>query len=56
VAIGALAFGAAGGLVGLGIGALAKSERWEEVSLDRLQVRIVSLRDGRFALGLSVRF
>jgi hypothetical protein len=51
-AVGGVAFGA----IGAGIGALAKTERWEEVPLDRLRVSIVPLRDGRFALGLSVRF
>ncbi len=56
VAVGAAAFGVTGALVGLGIGALLKSERWEEVPLDRLRVNIVPHRDGRFALGLSVAF
>ena len=55
-AVGAAAVGVAGALVGLGVGALIKSERWEEVPLDRLRVNIVPLRDGRFALGLSVAF
>jgi len=53
---GAAAFGVTGALVGLGIGALTKSERWEEVPLDRLRVNIVPQRDGRLALGLSVVF
>ena len=48
--------GILGAGVGAGIGALIKSERWEEVPLDRLRVNIVPLRDGRFALGLSVAF
>ncbi len=56
VATGALVFGAAGGLVGLGIGALSSSERWKEVPLDRLRVSFVARRDGRFALGVSVAF
>ncbi len=56
IAIGGAAVGVVGALVGLGIGALLKSERWEEVPLDRLRVNIVPLRDGRFALGLSVAF
>jgi hypothetical protein len=55
-AVGAAAVGVVGGLVGLGIGAVSKSERWEEVPLDRLRVNIVPQRDGRFALGLSVEF
>ena len=53
---GAAVVGVTGALVGLGIGALSKSERWEEVPLDRLRVSIVPLRDGGFALGLSVEF
>jgi hypothetical protein len=56
VATGALVFGAVGGFVGGGIGAMSSSERWKEVPLDRLRVSIVPLRDGRFALGLSVAF
>ena len=45
-----------GGLIGLGVGALIKTERWEEVPLDRLRVSFAPQRDGRFGLGLSVRF
>ena len=48
--------GFGGGLVGLFVGAQFESDRWEEVPLDRLRVSIAPLRDGRFALGLSVRF
>jgi hypothetical protein len=52
------AIGAASlGLVGAGIGALAgaatKTDRWEEVPLERLRVTFVPQRDGRF--GPSVR-
>ena len=54
--IGALGGGAVGTLIGLGIGAASKSERWEEVPLDQLRVSFVPQRDGRFGLGLSVRF
>ncbi len=54
---GAAAVGAAGGaLIGVIIGALTKSDRWEEVPLDRLRVSFVPQRDGRFALGFSVAF
>jgi len=53
---GAVVGGAAFGAIGAGIGALVKTERWEEVPLDRLRVSIVPLRDGRLALGLSVAF
>ena len=42
-----------GGLVG---GFLWKTDRWEEVPLDRLRVSFVPQRNGRFALGLSMRF
>ena len=48
--------GATGALLGAGIGALIKTDKWEEVPLDRLQLSMVPLRDGRFALGLSVEF
>jgi len=41
-----------GGLVGL----VFRWDRWEEVSLDRLRVSFVPQRDGRFGLGLSVKF
>ncbi len=51
------AIGAAvGGLFGAVVGALIKTERWEEVPLDRLRVSFGPQRDGRFGLGLSVRF
>ena len=47
-------------IVGAGIGALIGSgihgDRWEEVPLDRLRVSFAPQRDGRFGLGLSVRF
>jgi hypothetical protein len=49
-------FGGAGAIVGSVVGALVKSERWEEVPLDRLRVSIAPQRDGRFALGMSVVF
>ena len=45
-----------GGVVGLLGGALIKSERWEEVPLDRLRVNLGPQRDGRWGLGASVRF
>ena len=45
-----------GGLMGLGIGALIKSDRWEEVPLDQLRVNFAPQRGGRFAFGLSVAF
>ncbi len=51
-----LFFGAGGALIGGVIGALIKSDRWEEVPLDQLRVSFAPQRDGRFAFGLSVRF
>lgn len=51
-AIGASIGFVAGSVAGL----LIKTDRWENVPLDRLQVSIVRQRDGRFALGLSVMF
>jgi hypothetical protein len=54
--IGAGVFSVTGAVIGIVAGTLIKSERWEEVPLDRLQVSIVPQRDGRFALGLSVAF
>jgi hypothetical protein len=55
-AAGTAVVGVTGALVGLGIGALSKSDRWEEIPLDRLQVSIVPQRDGRLGIGLSVVF
>jgi len=50
----------AGALVGAGVGAvvgyLIKTDRWEQVSLDRVRVSFAPQRDGGFALGLSVAF
>jgi hypothetical protein len=53
---GGLLFGASGALVGTVIGALIKTDRWEEVPLDRLSVGLAPQRDGRFALAMSVSF
>jgi hypothetical protein len=55
-AAGAAVVSVTGALVGLGIGALSKSDRWEEIPLDRLQMSIVPQRDGRLGIGLSVVF
>ena len=54
--IGAILGGGGGALLGWIIGASSKTDRWEEVPLDRLRVSFVPQRDGRFALGASVRF
>ena len=45
-----------GGLLGLLVGYLIKTDRWEEVPLERLRVSLAPQRDGGFALGFSVRF
>ena len=42
-------------LTGLTIGALVMTDRWEEVSLDRLRVSFVPQRDG-FAVGMRFAF
>ncbi len=52
----AVVFGGVGGVIGLIIGASTTTERWVEVPLDRLRVSFAPQRDGRFALGLSMRF
>ncbi len=54
--LGAVVFGAGGVLIGALIGAISTGTRWEEVPLDRLRVTVAPQRDGRFRLGLSVRF
>ena len=56
VPLGTVAVGLAGYLVGGTIGALKKTDRWSEVPLERLHVSLTPQGDGRFALGLSVRF
>ena len=42
--------------VGAITGALIKTDHWEDVPLDRVRVSFGPQRDGRFALGASVRF
>ena len=56
VLAGAVIFGAGGALVGAIIGDMTTGTRWEEVPLDRLRLQVAPQRDGRFGLGLSVRF
>jgi hypothetical protein len=46
----------AGLVVGAYIGALIKTDRWEEVPLDQLRVSFVPQRDGRLGLALSISF
>ncbi len=52
----ALIVGAIGAIAGGITGNLIKSERWEEVSLERVSVSLAPQRDGRFGLGLTVKF
>ena len=55
--LGAIGIGAGVGLVGGAlVGATIKTYRWVSVPLDRLRVSFGPQRDGRFGLGLSVRF
>jgi len=54
-AVGAALVGASGLVIGTVVGALTKTERWEEVPLDRLRVSFAPRREG-VALGLSIRF
>jgi hypothetical protein len=45
-----------GAWLGAAIGAFVKSDRWQEVSLDRVRVGVAPTRDGQFALGISLTF
>ncbi|MFC1639221.1 hypothetical protein ACFL3B_00490 [Gemmatimonadota bacterium] len=52
-----IGIGATVGLViGTIFGSLIKSDRWEEVPLDRVRVSFAPQRDGRFAVGMRVAF
>jgi hypothetical protein len=55
---GAGAGGILGGLVGLGIGALTRSERWHEISLGEqpMQMSVLQRPDGRVVLGVAMKF
>jgi hypothetical protein len=53
---GAFLLGIPGLVIGTVTVALIKTDRWEEVPLDRLRVSFAPKRDGRFALGLTYRF
>ena len=55
-AFGFLALGFVGSIVGSIAGAALPGDGWEEVPLDRLRVSLGPQPDGRFGLGLSVRF
>jgi len=52
----AILFGVLGGLAGGIVGHFIKTDLWEEIPLERLRVSLTPQRDGRFALGFSVRF
>jgi len=56
IAVGAAEGAILGTLLGLAIGAMARTDRWEEVPLDQLRVQPVATADGRFGLGVSMRF
>ena len=52
----ALLVGGLGGLVGGIVGYFIKTDRWEEVPLERVRATLAPQSYGRFALGFSVRF
>jgi hypothetical protein len=49
-------FGMIGGVLGAVTGSFIKTDRWEEVPLDQLRASLMPLRDGVFALRLSISF
>ncbi len=55
-AAGALLGGLGGLMAGAIIGTAIKTDRWQEVPLDRVRVSLGPQRDGRFGLGASMRF
>lgn len=57
ILVAGLGLGAAGGaLLGLGIGALIKTDKWVEHPHDDLRVGLVPQPDGRRAVGVTYRF
>jgi hypothetical protein len=54
--IGAGGGGVGGLLLGTIAGALIKTDRWQEVPVDRLRVSLIPPGPGRFALAMSVSF
>ena len=56
VGVGAVIGGLGGLVLGAITGASSKTDRWQEVPLDRLRVSLGPQRDGRFDFGASVRF
>ncbi len=51
----ALIVSAIGAVAGGIVGYFIKTDRWEEIPLERLRVSLAPQRDGGFALGFSVR-
>jgi hypothetical protein len=45
-----------GGFVGGVVGTFFRTERWEEVALDRVRVSLTPQWEGRFAVGMTLRF
>jgi hypothetical protein len=41
---------------GLAVGSVVRTDKWEEVPLDRLRVSVVPQRGGRFGFGVSIAF
>jgi hypothetical protein len=54
-AMGGLTLGLLGAGIGALIGASTKTDRWQDISLDRVRMSVVPRR-GRFTLGLSMAF
>ncbi len=55
ILLGAIGAGT-GALIGAVIGSAIRPERWVDFPLDQLRVTFIPHHDGRFRLGLSVRF
>jgi hypothetical protein len=54
--VGTLGLALVGTGLGAGLGALIKSDKWEEVPLSRLRVAPVAMRNGQLGLAVSVAF
>jgi hypothetical protein len=54
--LGALGGAAVGAVVGALVGSSIRTDKWEEVPLDRLRVNFVPKLDGRIVLGFSIAF
>lgn len=53
---GAAVVGVAGMVVGALVGAMTHTDRWQEVPLERVGVRLFPRRDGSLSLAVSLRF